>query len=426
MQEKRQHHRRPSRQGGQRKPRPRTTYDRKELKLPEVSAENLAAGARNFAALGLGVDAATAAARMGYTDPTKIQEHAIPVISSGKDVIGLARTGSGKTAAFLLPFVHLEGRPGSPAVLILVPTRELAIQVEEQAVLLGLGLQRNVVAIFGGVDIDQQSSRLQERTDIVVATPGRLVDMLERGRLVLEDVRALILDEGDRMLDLGFADQLEEVLKRLPPVHQTMLFSATMPASLERIAQRHLREPQRIDVNPKEIAAETITQEIYEVTLGEKMPRMLTSIREALERKRSVLVFCSTKVAVDMVERRLQHEEIAAARLHSGLSQERRMKTLNRFRDGTLQVLVATDVAARGLDIPEIGLVINYDMPTDVQDYIHRIGRTGRYDRQGKAISFVVPAERYLISAINMALKKGRLETKVIPRSRSYRPGRRR
>lgn len=405
------------------------TFTPNDIQTVTLSAEQQAESQRNFSALGLSADACAAAASAGFVSPTPIQEHTIPSIGRGKDVLGLARTGSGKTAAYLLPLVGQRATEAqAPAVVVLVPTRELAIQVDEQARLFGSVAEWNTVVTFGGVSLDQQEQRLRgQRTDVVVATPGRLLDLRERGILDLRSVRTVILDEADRMLDLGFSEQIRALLTAMQGRTQTLLFSATMPTAVERLAQFYLKDPERIDVNPKTIIGEQIDQKMIEVRLTERMPKLLELVRESMAADDTVLIFAQTKVNVEMLYERLLRENIPAERLHSGLTQPRRIRVLEELKSGSLKVLVATDVAARGLDIPSIGHVINYEMPDTVDEYVHRIGRTGRYDRKGRATSLVTPEKRFMIPSIEMAMKQGRnSEPKSAPRSMSFRPMRRR
>ena len=422
----RHHSRGPRHRQGSKGP---ATFTPKDIQTVTLTQEQQAESHANFGALGLSPEACAAAASAGFISPTPIQAQTIPPIGRGRDVLGLARTGSGKTAAYLLPLVGVRAaQDQAPAVVVLVPTRELAIQVDEQARLFGSVAQWNTVVTFGGVSLDQQEQRLRgQRTDVIVATPGRLLDLRERGILDLRSVRTVILDEADRMLDLGFSEQIRALLTAMQARTQTLLFSATMPTAVERLAQFYLKDPERIDVNPKTIIAERIEQKMLEVRLTERMPKFLELVRESLAADETVLVFAQTKVNVEMLYERLQRENMPAERLHSGLTQPRRIRVLEDLKNGVLKVLVATDVAARGLDIPSIGHVINYEMPDTVDEYVHRIGRTGRYDRKGRATSLVTPEKRFMISAIDLAMKQGRTaEPKAAPRSMSFRPMRRR
>jgi superfamily II DNA/RNA helicase len=405
-------------------------YTPAAVELAELSDEQKQESRVNFGALSLGEESCNAAIAAGFVQPTPIQKAAIPHVADGKDLIGLARTGGGKTAVFLLPTANMKSEaPNSPSVVALVPTRELAVQIEEQARRMALGAERSVVAVFGGVDLDEQRRQIHDGCDLIVATPGRLLDLVEREWLDLSKVKTVVLDEADRMLDLGFSKQIRALLDLLKDRDQTLLFSATMPVAVERLASFYLKKPERVDVNATDIVASTVEQAFEEVRLSSRMPKLLELVQESVEQKESVLVFAGTKANVEMVYRKLQDSNLEVDRIHSSLNQQKRIRVLKKLADGEISVLVATDVAARGLDIPSIGHVINFDLPNSVDDYVHRVGRTGRHNATGKATSLVTPEKRYMVAAIKSAEKKGRTGRAQAPkvrRSMSFRPGRRR
>jgi len=373
--------------------------------LPDVlSDEPAAERPPTFEALGLAPEVVDAVRDAGYTEPTPIQRDAIPLVMRGRDVMGLAQTGTGKTAAFTLPVVHrLLGGPRRTRALILTPTRELAMQVEESFVKYSRHAALDVVAVFGGVPLEPQEARLRAGVDVVVATPGRLIDHLERQNVVFDDLEVLVLDEADRMLDMGFAPQINRVVDQIPPYRQTLLFSATMPPEVEALARKYLRKPALVQVGRRSSAATTVTHAVYPVPRDRKSELLVA----LLQRTRagaagapgeaagmdSVLVFTRTKHGADRVVRHLHGAGIDATALHADKSQEQRTQALERFKAGDIAVLVATDIAQRGLDISGITHVINYDVPQAPDDYVHRIGRTGRAAASGDAYTFMAPDE---------------------------------
>ena len=326
---------------------------------------------------------------MGYVAPTPIQEAIIPLIRGGRDVVGQAQTGTGKTAAFGIPLVEsLDSSIRVPQVLILVPTRELAMQVNGELSSLGRYSGIKSVAIFGGQAMSRQLQSLQEGVHILVATPGRLLDHVNRRTVQLEALRAVVLDEADRMLDIGFLPDIERILRRTPRTRQTMLFSATMPRAIRVLANRYLKEPEWVRVGGDAEPVEEVDQVYYEVAAQDRA----VALNELLEEPDAItqaLVFRRTKVGVDRLVahlRRLKHDVEA---MHSDMTQAQRTAVMDRFRARRLRVLVATNVAARGLDIPAVSHVINFDMPDNLEEYVHRIGRTARMGRPGTAITFV-------------------------------------
>jgi len=362
-----------------------------------------------FAELGLRPELLASLAELGYEEPTPIQREAIPPLLAGRDLLAEAPTGTGKTAAFALPMLQGLARTegGAPAALILVPTRELAMQVAQAVHRYGRGLEASVLPVYGGQSIGQQLGRLKRGVDVVVATPGRAVDHLKRGSLRLDQVRFVALDEADEMLDMGFAEDLEIILKEASGERQTALFSATISPGIARIAARHLRDAARITVVHDVATSEgrpLVRQVAYVTTRGHKMAA-LTRILD-VEAPTSVLIFARTRLEVDELAEALAGRGYDTAALHGGLIQEQRDRVMNRFRDGAIQVLVATDVAARGLDIEQVSHVVNYDVPSDPEAYLHRIGRTGRAGRKGVAVTLVEPREQRLLRNIERLLKR--------------------
>ncbi|WP_321365969.1 DEAD/DEAH box helicase [uncultured Desulfuromusa sp.] len=363
----------------------------------------------SFQSLGLCTELLNAITTQGYTTPTPIQLQAIPVIFKGLDLLAGAQTGTGKTAAFALPIVQMlsETTPikkrRSPRALILVPTRELAAQVSEQMQNYGRRLSLRSTMIYGGVSIQAQIERLHRGIDIVVATPGRLLDHLTRGTIKLSDIQCLVLDEADRMLDLGFIDAIIEISKYLPTERQSLLFSATYSQKIKQLASELLINPKRIEVARRNIAADDIDQVIYPVERSRKRDMISHLIRKG--EWNQVLVFARTRYSADKLTAELLFDGIQTAAIHSNKSQSVRTRTLKQFKQGELQVLVATDVASRGLDIARLPYVVNYELPDIPEDYIHRIGRTGRAGESGRALSLVCHAEQPKLQAIEKLLK---------------------
>ena len=356
-----------------------------------------------FAGLGLAGELLRAVQDAGYTEPTPIQQQAIPLALKGRDLIGLAQTGTGKTAAFTLPIVQrLMGGPRRTRALILTPTRELAAQVEESFRKYSSHAPIDVAAVFGGVPIEPQTTQLTAGVDVVVATPGRLLDHLERQNVMLDDLEVLVLDEADRMLDMGFAPQINRVVAQIPRWRQTLLFSATMPPEVEALARKYLRKPIVVQVGRRSQAATTVTHAVYPVP-RERKSALLAQLLTTGELD-SVLVFTRTKHGADRVVRHLEREGIAATAMHADKSQVQRMRALEDFKSGAVRVLVATDIAQRGLDISGISHVINYDVPQQAEDYVHRIGRTGRAAATGDAYTFMAPDEIAMVRTIERVI----------------------
>jgi ATP-dependent RNA helicase RhlE len=383
---------------------------------PEILAapDSNAVGPRSFESLGICIELLSAVASLGYTTPTPIQAGAIPLVFEGRDLLAGAQTGTGKTAAFALPIVQRlsekipREKRRKPRALVLVPTRELAAQVSEQMNNFARRLALRSTMIYGGVTIQAQIERLHRGVDIVVATPGRLLDHAERGTIDLSRIQFLVLDEADRMLDLGFIDDIKKVAEYLPAKRQTLLFSATYPQSIKQLADQLLNHPRRIEVARPNIAADAVTQAIYEVEKSRKREMISFLIRQGGWNQ--VLVFARTRYGADKLTEELLYDGIKAAAIHSNKSQSIRTRTLAEFKRGDFRVLVATDVAARGLDIERLPYVVNYDLPQVPEDYVHRIGRTGRAGEDGVALSLVSPEEKPLLVAIEKLL------TNKIPR----------
>jgi ATP-dependent RNA helicase DeaD len=390
--------------------------------LAESTAPGLAAvDGGGFLALGLDERLVTGLAALGYEEPTDVQREAIPPLIAGRDILAEAPTGTGKTAAFALPIVQRLGavppreRDGRPRAFVLTPTRELAIQVAEAIHRYGQPFLIRVLPVYGGQAIGQQLRGLARGVDVLVATPGRAVDHLTRASIALDRIEVVVLDEADEMLDMGFAEDLEAILTATPATRQTALFSATISGPIAKIAKRHLRDPVRIRIDRERRSRETaakVRQVAYVVRRQDKsvaLGRILD-----LEDPTSALVFARTRGEVDELAQRLAAQGHDTAALHGGMVQEQRDRVMARFREGGLDVLVATDVAARGLDIDHVSHVVNYDIPANPDAYIHRIGRTGRAGREGVAITLVEPREHRLLRNIETALRT-RLEVTQIP-----------
>ncbi len=356
-----------------------------------------------FAELGLSDPVLRAVEAAGYQTPTPIQAEAIPLVLKGRDIIGLAQTGTGKTAAFTLPIVdRLSDGPRRTRALILTPTRELCVQVEESVQKYAKFSEIDVAPVYGGVPLDPQQKALRAGVDIVVATPGRMIDHLERQNVVFDDLEVLVLDEADRMLDMGFAPQINRIVAQIPSYRQTLLFSATMPPEVEALARKYLRKPEVVQIGIRSSAASTVSHAVYPVPADRKTA-LLAELLKA-EGMDSVLVFCRTKHGSDRVVRQLEHEGVSATAMHADKTQAQRTKALADFKHGKIRVLVATDIAQRGLDINGISHVINYDVPQQPEDYVHRIGRTGRADATGDAFTFMAPDEIAMVRTIERIL----------------------
>ena len=354
----------------------------------------------NFSQLGLEPAQLRKCESLGYTEPTPIQEQAIPVVLSGQDLIGCAETGTGKTAAFLLPIIQKiteKQRPGI-RVLVLAPTRELAMQIQKNYVELNHAKANRGVTVIGGANMRTQIADLRRGASIVIATPGRLLDLLERGAANLSSVEYLVLDEADRMLDMGFLPAIRRILSLIPAKRQTLLFSATMSPEIEKLARTHMKLPRLVEVSPRGKAASMVEQFAYPVAQESKTALLLDLLeRERFER---VLVFTRTRRGAERLSHILSAREHSVGRIHSDRTQPQRESALRGFRDGRTRVLVATDIAARGLDVDAVSHVINYDVPAAPEDYVHRIGRTGRAGNTGRAITIVTPVDELSMRAI--------------------------
>ncbi len=373
---------------------------------------------QSFADLGLSDELVRAVTDAGYTKPTPIQAKAIPQVLMGRDVLGCAQTGTGKTASFTLPMIDIlaSGRAKArmPRSLILEPTRELAAQVAENFDIYGKYHKLNKALLIGGTSMDEQLKVLSRGVDVLIATPGRLLDVFERGHLLMNDVRILVIDESDRMLDMGFIPDVERIVSLIPPIRTTLLFSATMPREIKRLADKFLMNPREISVAPPASTSDTITQHLVVVHGGsDRSPGGPQKTKRALLRRlleseeiKNALIFCNRKRDVDVVCRSLQRHGYAAARLHGDMAQSERMATLERFKKDEFKLLVCSDVAARGLDIQGMSHVFNFDVPTHPEDYVHRIGRTGRAGREGRAFMLALPEDGKYVDAIQGVIGK--------------------
>jgi ATP-dependent RNA helicase RhlE len=364
-----------------------------------------------FAKLGLSAPILEGVKAMGYIDPTPIQLRAIPLVMEGRDVIGSAQTGTGKTAAFALPMLSKLDKPSpQPRALILEPTRELAAQVETAFRDFMRFTNLRVAVVFGGVGYGRQLDDLAKGVDIIVATPGRLLDHLERGTARLDKIEYLVLDEADRMLDMGFLPDVRRIVQKCPRERQTMLFSATIPPEIDSLIKWAMRNPQTIEIGARRSPAENVKHVIYPVSDSQKTDLLLRLLDHV--NYDSVIVFCRTKYGADRVAHLLKRSNHAVAVLHSNRTQREREQALRGFRDGRYEVLVATDIAARGLDIADVSHVINYDVPQHPEDYIHRIGRTGRAEATGDAFTLMVAEDSKHVAAIE------RFISQTIPRTK--------
>ena len=371
----------------------------------------------SFNDLGLDPKVLKAVAETGYTTPTPIQAEAIPHALQGKDVLGIAQTGTGKTASFTLPMITMlakgRARARMPRSLVLCPTRELAAQVAENFETYAKHMKLSMALLIGGVSFKDQDRLIDRGVDVLIATPGRLLDHFERGKLMLNGVQIMVVDEADRMLDMGFIPDIERIFKLTPFTRQTLFFSATMAPEITRITQEFLHNPTRVEVARQATTSETITQSVcmHSPSRKDRGPKdkrdILRSIIESEgESLTNAIIFCNRKRDVDIVAKSLKKHGLDAAALHGDLDQSLRMKILNGFRDGELKLLVASDVAARGLDIPNVSHVFNFDVPIHSEDYVHRIGRTGRAGREGKAVTLCLPFEEKYLTSIEELVKK--------------------
>jgi ATP-dependent RNA helicase RhlE len=357
---------------------------------------------KGFEGLGIAPKLLSALQALGFKEPTPIQRQAIPVATSGKDVIGIAQTGTGKTLAFGIPMIQRLGKEKGKG-LVLLPTRELAQQVEEEFQKIGKTVGLRTAVVIGGESESRQFRQLAKKPHVIVATPGRLVDFIERGKVMLSDVTVLALDEADRMFDMGFAPQLKKILLAIPRQRQTMLFSATMPRSIVNLAKEHMGLPVRIEVAPQGTAAELVDHELFIVPRSQKIALLAQVLAE---HKGSFIVFTRTKYGAKAVTRRIVRMDHTAVEIHGNRSQPQRKAALEGFKKGRYRVLVATDIAARGIDVEDVEVVLNFDLPMTAEDYVHRIGRTGRAGKAGKAIAFATPEQARDVRAIERLIRK--------------------
>jgi ATP-dependent RNA helicase DeaD len=342
-----------------------------------------------------------------YLEPTPVQAGLIPRALAGEDLMAQARTGTGKTAAFAVPILerlkpHKKGSP--PQALVLAPTRELAVQVRDECSKLSLGRRASIVALYGGKPLRQQAEQLRRGAEIVVGTPGRVLDLMDRKSLVLDQLSWVVLDEADRMLDIGFRPDIEKILRRCPQSRQTLLLSATIPPPVMRLAQRYMRDPQMLDFSPQDLAVETIEQFYFTVDPERKFDLLVELLRR--ENPAQAIIFCRTKRGTDRVYRRLVKKLGAVDTIHGDLPQSARDRVMRLFREGAVRCLVATDVVGRGIDVTRISHIINYDIPQFCDDYIHRVGRTGRMGREGVAYTFVTPEEGNELTRVEMRINR--------------------
>ena len=385
--------------------RSRRNAARKKNKLTiEINEAELA-----FAALGITGTLLKATTAAGYTDPKPIQLQAIPAQLKGRDILGVAQTGSGKTAAFALPILSRimglgnKRRPKTVRALVLAPTRELAVQIEETFRKLAKGAHISTALVLGGVSRFSQVKKIGPGVDVLIATPGRLMDLIREGDVNLSETTWLVLDEADRMLDMGFINDVRKIAKLTHPARQTALFSATMPPEIEQLAQSLLRDPLRVEVAPQGTTAAEIAQSV--IIARTKQKRTILSAMLADPAMRSVIVFSRTKHGADRVTRDLERDGFEAAVIHGNKSQNARQKALNGFRDGSVRILVATDIAARGIDVPGISHVVNFDLPDEAESYVHRIGRTGRNGADGIAVTLCDPSENAKLRAVERVIR---------------------
>lgn len=362
-----------------------------------------------FDDLGLSPEVLKAVVDAGYEQPTPIQEKAIPYILQNRDVLGCAQTGTGKTASFTLPMIDILSsgrvRARMPRSLILTPTRELAAQIADNFRLYGKYTNLSMALLIGGVSFADQDRLIDKGVDVLIATPGRLIDHFERGRILLSDVKILVVDEADRMLDMGFIPDLERIVAMLPPIRQTLLFSATMPKEIRKLAEKFLMNPKEVSVAPPSSAAATVEQFVVQLSSSRNKRRALEALMKR-EKVTNGIIFCNRKRTVSTLQTALKKAGHDVRALHGDMTQDARNETLSAFRDGKIKFLIATDVAGRGLDIEHISHVFNYDVPLAAEDYIHRIGRTGRAGRAGCAFMLATPEDDKLFARVEKLVGK--------------------
>ncbi len=361
-----------------------------------------------FSELGLSAEVVRAVTDAGYSEPTPIQAQAIPTVLAGRDVLGCAQTGTGKTASFTLPMIDIlasgRGRARMPRSLILEPTRELAAQVGENFEKYGKYNKLTMALLIGGVSLNDQAKLLTRGVDVLIATPGRLIDHIERGSILLTDVKVLVIDEADRMLDMGFIPDVERIVSMLPARRQTLFFSATMPPEIKRLADAFLTEPKTITVSPPSSTAKTVEQLLVPVSEANKRDALRQLIKS--EEVRNAIVFCNRKRDVSLLHKALERAGLNVGALHGDMVQSARTETLEKFKAGEITILIASDVAARGLDVADLSHVFNFDVPFHAEDYIHRIGRTGRAGKSGKAFTLMSPNDTKSLAAVEKLIGK--------------------
>jgi len=363
-----------------------------------------------FADLGLGEDVLRAVADAGYEKPTPIQEKAIPVVLMGRDILGCAQTGTGKTASFTLPMIDIlaqgRARARMPRTVILEPTRELAAQVAENFDTYGKYHKLSMALLIGGVSFSEQEKLLDRGVDVLIATPGRLLDHCERGKVILTDTKVLVIDEADRMLDMGFIPDVERIVGLMPTIRQTLMFSATMPPEIKKLADKFLMNPKEMAVDPPSSTADTVEQAFMRVRPRSKRKALRDLIKQEGDQLKNALIFCNRKREVADLFSSLQKSGYPVGALHGDMDQYKRMEWLEKFRTGDCTLLICSDVAARGLDIASVSHVFNVDVPNNAEDYVHRIGRTGRAGRNGKAFTFVTDDDDKLWHAVKKLVGK--------------------
>ena len=366
-----------------------------------------------FATLGLKESVVRAISDLGFTKPSQIQEQSIPVTLSGADLIGQAQTGTGKTAAYSLPIITKMSTKKGIKALILAPTRELAVQVKDEILRLSKYEKLDILAVYGGDSIDRQIKSLKRGVDIVVGTPGIMLDLIKRKCLHLENIEFLVLDEADEMLNMGFIDDIESILSHTPAERQTLLFSATMPEPIAKLAKRYMKpESQHISIVKNTITGSTVSQFYFEVKNKDRFETLCRVID--VDEPTAAIIFCKTKRGVDELVESMQSRGYSVEGMHGDMTQNHRMNTLRKFKEGSLEFLIATDVAARGIDVENVSHVINYDLPQDVESYVHRIGRTGRANREGTAYSLVTPKDFSMLKQIQKVTKSA-ITQKPVP-----------
>ena len=368
-----------------------------------------------FSELGLKPEILAALEERGYKEPTPIQELAIPYVLMGRDVLGCAQTGTGKTAGFALPMIEIlssgKAKARMPRSIILEPTRELAAQVAENFIYYGKGLNLSVALLTGGQGMEEQIKKLERGVDVLIVTPGRMLDLYERGNVMLHDIKIFVIDEADRMLDMGFIPDIEKIAGILPKIRQTLFLSATMPAEIKKLADKFLMNPKEISVAAPATTATTVEQAIVRVSFKQKREALRALLKQ--HEFKSAFVFCNRKKDIDILVQSLQRHNISAAGLHGDMVQSKRNEALEKFKKGEIAFLICSDVAARGLDIKGVDAVFNFDVPFDADSYVHRIGRTGRAGATGKAFTFVMPDDDKLLQNIVTLIQKDIAEVKI-------------